>query len=228
MKKWISLILALVLMVMLPGCGLLRRIVSNAGKAVSEITESGEPSEPETESSAETVSNYDYSATDTIYGQMSASEKQAFIEQAKLSGTDVTFNADGSTTFTYEDGSVTKQNADGTWTYSDEDGTATTQFGGEWPDNEFTRLVPKPDFGELFGAVTEEKSFIVMFTNPDLNKMRAYIQAVKAKGFTIDAENTDETAFGVTVLSYKAKNAAGFEVTVASAAGVNSISISKE
>ncbi len=230
MKKLFALILALVLLMALPGCGLLRRIVSKAENVVSEITSSvisdfEEVSEPvySTEAPGE-----DFVDTDTIYGNMAASEKAALIEQAALSGVTVTFNADGSTTFVNDDGSITKQNADGTWTYSDEDGTATTQLGGEWPDNEFTRLVPKPDFGKLFGAVTDEKSFIVMFSDPDMNKMRAYIETIKAKGFTIDAETTDETAFGITVLSYKAKNSAGFEITVSSAAGINSISIEKD
>lgn len=232
MKKLICLILALILLVMLPGCGLIGRIIKREtptmGPGISEQEDSDyeQYSESDVYSTDETVS--DYSDSDVLYGQMSAAEKATFIQQAALSGVDVTFNADGSTTFVYDDGTVARQNADGTWTYSNEDGTATTQLGGEWPDNEFTRLVPKPDFDELFGAVTEEKTFTILFTETDMGKTRAYIEAVKAKGFTKDAESVDETAFGVTVLSYSAKNAAGYKVTVSSAAGINSIMIEKD
>jgi len=227
MKKLLTLILALILLLMLPGCGLLGKIISKAESKVSEIVENKDYSEPEEYSepdfNSETVSGYD--GTDTIYGQMTAAEKAAFIAQARLSGTEVTFNADGSTTFVGDDGSVMTQNADGTWVYADEDGM--TQFGGQWPDNEFTRQVPKPDFGELLGAVTSEESFYVMFMDTELDEVRAYIETVKAKGFTINAETTDETAMGVTALSYIAENSAGYKVEITSVVGMNSITISK-
>lgn len=231
MKKALTLILALILLLTLPGCGLLGKIISKAESKVSEIVENSDYSEPEEYSEPDYSSDlyeddYDYTADDTIYGQMTAAERAAFITQAAASGTTVTFNADGSTTFVGDDGSVMTQNADGTWVFSDDEGT--TQLGGEWPENEFTKLVPKPDFGELFGAVTYEKSFYVMFADADMNKMRTYIEAIKAKGFTIEAETTDETAFGVTALSYTAKNAAGYKIELVSVVGMNSITISKD
>ncbi|HOP11682.1 MAG TPA: hypothetical protein PK629_09365 [Oscillospiraceae bacterium] len=229
MKKLLSLILALALILMLPGCGLLGKAISKAESIASDFAESTY-SEPDEYSEPEYSydENYDYSGSDTIYGQMTAEEKASFIQQAALSGCTVTFNADGSTSFAYEDGSVTTQNADGTWVYSDEDGTNITQFGGEWPDNEFTRLVPKPDFGELLGAVTSEDSFYVSFTSTDLNQVRAYIEQVKETGFTVDATTTDESAFGIAVVSYTAYNAAGYKIEIASTMGVNGITISKE
>ena len=227
MKKAPTLILALILLLALPGCGLLGKIISKAESKVSEMNEYSELEESsEPDYNSKTVSGFD--STDTIYGQMTAAERAAFIQQAALSGAQVTFNADGSTTFVYENGTVTKQNADGTWTYSDEDGTATTQFGGQWPDNEFTRQVPKPDFEELFGATTDGNTFTVLFTDTDNSKMRTYIETVKAEGFTIDASTTDETALGFPVLSYTAKNTAGYEITVSSAMGVNTIIITKK
>jgi len=233
MKKLLSLILTLALILMLPGCGFLGKAISKAESIASDFAEStySEPdeySETEPYSESDYSDDYDYSNSDTIYGQMTAEEKAAFIESAKLSGCTVTFNADGSTTFTYDDGAVTVQHADGTWTYSDEDGTTTTQFGGEWPDNEFTRLVPKPAFGELLGAVTGEDSFYVSFVDTDLDQVRAYIEQVKAKGFTKNAEAVDETAFGIAVVSYTAYNAAGYKIEITSTMGVNGITISKD
>jgi len=227
MKKFSTLILALILILVLPGCGLLGKVASQAESVVSEIAESSENTETSVESE-ENSFDLNFEGTGTIYGNFTASEKAAFEEQAALSGITVTFNADGSTTFTYSDGSVTTQNADGTWTYSDESGTTTTQFGGEWPDNEFTRLVPKPDFGELLGAVTAEDSFYVSFTDADFDQVRAYIEDVKAAGFTVNPTTTDETAFGIAVVSYTAWNAAGYKIEINSAMGVNGITISKD
>ncbi len=235
MKKLFALVLALIVPLMLPGCGLLGKLIPKPTAPETSESEEDHDYEAYSESEYSDYENsepeysdgYDYSGTDTIYGQMSAAEKAALIQQAALSGTKVTFNADGSTTFVYDDGSVTAQNADGTWTYSDGDGTATTQFGGNWPDNEFTRQLPQPDFEDLFGAVTGDNTFTVLFAETDVEKMRDYIGAIKEKGFTIDAETTDETAFGFTALSYTAKNAAGYEITVTSAAGINTISITK-
>ncbi len=229
MKKRFSLILALILLLTLPGCGLIGRFMPKSEPSAidgnpDEYSDYEEYSEPE-ESDGGT---FDFSSTDTIYGQMTASEKAALIEQAKLSGMTVTFNADSSTTFVGSDGSVTTQNADGTWVYSDESGSTTTQFGGQWPDNEFTRLVPKPDFGELLGAITGEDSFYVSFIETNLDQVRSYIEKVKAKGFTVNAESVDEAAMGIAVVSYTAWNAAGYKITVASAMGVNGITISKE
>ncbi len=234
MKKVLTLILALILLLALPGCGLLGKLMpkprssESMGPGISELDEESdyeEYSEPDY-SSEIFGDDYDYTADATIYGQMNAAERAAFIAQAAASGTQVTFNADGSTTFVGDDGSVMTQNADGSWIGTDDEGT--TQIGGEWPNNEFTKQVPKPDFGELFGASTQEKSFVVMFTDAKMDDVRAYIEKVKAKGFTINPETTDETAMGVTALSYTAENAAGYKVEIASVVGMNSITISKD
>lgn len=88
--------------------------------------------------------------------------RQQIIDAAKADGFDVSFGADGSMTVKDKDGTVIVQQPDGTWVMKDADGQ-TAQLGGNWPDNEFTRLVPKPGF-KLAGASTSEDEFPPLFS----------------------------------------------------------------
>ena len=150
--------------------------------------------------------------------------KQAFVAEAKADGYDVTFGADGSTRMeNKETGEVLIQNADGTWSFG-EDGTL--QMGGDWPDNEFTKLVPKPDFAiSLAGG--EGGSFGITFIDASIEQIKDYVEKVKAAGFTINAETEDMAAAGMVIYSYTAQNASGYTVTVFSASGMTGMSIEK-
>ena len=119
---------------------------------------------------------------------------------------DVEFGADGSTTFKDKDGSEVVQKADGTWTVKDPDG-GEGQLGGSWPDNEFTKLVPKPDFA-LGAAAGDSQEFSVVFMNATIEQMRGYTDKVKAAGFTVGAEVEDQELMGMVVYTYSASNAA--------------------
>ncbi|MBS7263326.1 MAG: hypothetical protein KIG36_06940 [Eubacteriales bacterium] len=164
-------------------------------------------------------------STDTVWGEQNAAAQQEIIDAAKLDGYDVSFGADGSMTVVGEDGTVVVQNPDGTWTARNEDGS-TAQFGGNWPDNEFTRLVPKPDF-KLTGASTTEDQFTAAFQSVTVDQVRAYAEKVKAKGFTVDAEEEDQNVYGVVIYTYTAYNTAGYRAEISFAAGTCSITISK-
>lgn len=98
--------------------------------------------------------------------------RQQIIDAAKADGFDVSFGADGSMTITDTDGTVIVQQPDGTWVMKDTDGQ-TAQLGGNWPDNEFTRLVPKPGF-KLAGASTSEDEFSAAFQSVDVDQIKAY------------------------------------------------------
>ena len=164
-------------------------------------------------------------STDTIYGQLDEASKQQIISDLAKDGYEASFGADGSMTIVDPDGTTMVQKPDGTWVVKDEDG-GEGQLGGDWPDNEFTKLIPKPDF-ELFAANTETDSFSVAFTSATVEQIRDYVTKVKAAGFNIDEEVEDQEMMGMVIYSFTAENADGYTIEITSANGTSSITISK-
>lgn len=164
-------------------------------------------------------------STDTIYGQLDEASKQQIISDLAKDGYEASFGADGSMTVVNPDGTTVVQKPDGTWVIKDEDG-GEGQLGGDWPDNEFTKLIPKPDF-ELFAANTETDSFSVAFTSATVEQIRDYVTKVKAAGFNIDEEVEDQEMMGMVIYSFTAENADGYTIEITSANGTSSITISK-
>ena len=161
-----------------------------------------------------------------LYSDMDAASKQAFIAEGARQGLDISFGADGSTTIVdTTDGTTLIQKPDGNWVFSDGQG-GEGQIGGNWPDNEYTKLVPKPSF-ELYAAVIEGETFSVMFTNVTIEQIKAYAEQVKAAGFNINEEVEDQEAMGMVIYSFTAENADGYTVEITSANGTSSLSISK-
>ena len=164
-------------------------------------------------------------STDIVYGQLDEASKQQIISDLKSEGYEASFGADGSMTIVDPDGTTMVQKPDGTWVVKDDEG-GEGQIGGDWPDNEFTKLVPKPDF-ELFAANTETDSFSVAFTSATVEQIRDYVTKVKAAGFNIDEEVEDQEMMGMVIYSFTAENADGYTVEITSANGTSSLSISK-
>ena len=164
-------------------------------------------------------------STDTIYGQLDEASKQQIISDLAKDGYEASFGADGSMTIVDPDGTTMVQKADGTWVIKDEDG-GEGQLGGDWPDNEFTKLIPKPDF-ELFAANTETDSFSVAFTSATIEQIKAYAAKVKAAGFNLNEELTDENVMGMVIYSFAAENADGYSVEIFSASGSSGMRIDK-
>ncbi len=164
-------------------------------------------------------------STDIVYGQQSAAAREEIIASAKAEGYDVSFGDDGSMTVTGEDGTVFVQNTDGSWTVRGENGQS-SQLGGDWPDNRFTKLIPEPPF-KLSGSNLSEDEFTAAFQSVTVDQVKAYAEKVKSKGFTVDAEVTDQNYYGVVVYSYKASNAEGYCVEITFASGTCGISVSK-
>ena len=165
-------------------------------------------------------------SSNTVWGQLDASAKQEIIAAAKAEGYDVSFDEDGRMTIKGGDGVDFVQNADGTWNVKTEDGNV-VQYGGNWPDNAFTRLIPKPDF-PILAANTSEDEFTAAFQNVTVDQIRAYAAKLKACGFTIDAEEEDQTTYGVAVYTYNAYHADGYYVDLSFAAGQCGLTICKE
>ena len=164
-------------------------------------------------------------ATDVVWGKQDEATKQAIIADAKKDGVDVSFGTDGSMTVVDTDGTTMVQKPDGTWVVKDEDG-GEGQIGGDWPDNEFTKLIPKPDF-ELFAANTEIDSFSVAFMSATIEQIKDYAAKVQAAGFNINEEVEDQEVMGMVIYSFTAENADGYTVEITSANGTSSLSISK-
>ena len=148
------------------------------------------------------------------------------LEALKIVGIEVTFGEDGTALLQDGEGHTVIQNEDGTWTVLSREGFS-GQFGGDWPENEFTRLIPKPD-GSVSVAAEEEDSFSVVLSDVSADQVRAYIEAVKGRGFTEDAAMEDQDVLGMTLISFSASNGNGFGISISFGAGLLSLSISKE
>ena len=148
---------------------------------------------------------------------LSAADKAVLIAEAAKEGVDLSFGADGSMTVKDTDGSVTTYDGDGHWSYKGADGE-TAQLGGEWPDDEFTRLVPKPDM-TVSAASSENEQCVVTFSGATLEQIKAYAAQIKAAG----CEATEETDMaGVYTLSAIKDD---YVVDISFAATVASVSI---
>lgn len=235
MKKLFAILLALLMTFSLAACDL-----GNAGNnegddpGVSQTdNKGGGESQGGEENPVIDVEDIDFGAlmsgdggTDVVWGKQDEATKQALIDEAKKDGVDVSFSADGSMTVVDEDGTTMVQKPDGTWVIKDEDGNE-GQVGGEWPDNEFTRLVPKPDF-ELYAASGDDQMFTVAFSNATIEGIRDYAEKLKSAGFTVDAETTDSETMGITIYTYVASNGKGVTAELAFGLGSASLALKKK
>ena len=95
-----------------------------------------------------------------------------------------------------------------------------------WPDNEITRQAPVPPFaGSIITA--DEDSVTLYATSAAEADVLSYVAAAKAKGFTLDANETDQTVSGYRIYSYTAENAAGYQINVSFVGGTATVVISK-
>lgn len=92
------------------------------------------------------------------------------------------------------------------------------QFGGEWPDDEHTRRLPKPDMPLAFAGVNEkDHTFTAMFQldaedrQRDIVKMKAYVEKLKARGFTVKPKESERLG-AQGYYAYRAKNSVGYLV----------------
>lgn len=131
----------------------------------------------------------------------------------------------GTGVYTDGDGNTVVQNKDGTIDVRGEDG-AVAHIGSEWPNNEYTKLIPKPDF-EIVITTTSEEGFSASFQNVTVAQLKDYVNQIIKKGFTVDSTTTDEEMLGMAVYAYEASNAAGYKISVYSTAGIAGLTIEK-
>ena len=223
MKKILAFLLILIMVFSLAACGNKDDNPSGDGENNPDNSHNGEDNNNggNTDSLLAGIGS-----STVIYGQMDEASKQQLVMEGKAEGIDISFGADGSTTFVdNEDGTVVVQKPDGSWVVKDADG-GEGQIGGNWPDNEYTRLVPKPSL-ELQATYIEGESFGATFTNATVEQIRDYVEQVKAAGFNIN-EVVEDREFGEMVLySFTAENADGYIASITFANGTSSLSISK-
>ena len=245
MKKKLGIVLALLIALSLVACGkdagesskesqgrsdapLEREDNSSKTKESSEAkTEAGNQSEAQASTEGTGFSSMTdiQSATDVVWGKQDDATRQEIIDAARAEGMDVSFGADGSMTIVDTDGSVLIQNPDGSWTQKDEDGTI-SQLGGSWPSNEFTKLIPDPGFAVL-GLSASDDEFTAAFQGASVDDIKAYADKIKAKGFTVDAEEQDREVYGMTIYTYEAYNDDGYYVSVFFTSGTSGVTVSK-
>ena len=105
------------------------------------------------------------------------------------------------------------------------DGTG-EQFGGNWPDNEFTRLVPRPPF-DILTSTSDDDSFSAVFRSADTDTLSAYADSLRQAGFNVDESSNSQEMFGISIFSFSASDSGGYSVSLYYTSGSGAITISK-
>ncbi|MBO4366054.1 MAG: hypothetical protein J5843_00210 [Clostridia bacterium] len=163
--------------------------------------------------------------SDVLNGLTDGDLKKKILGLLQDNGLGAYLDENGGLVIPGKDGNEIHQNEDGSWSVSKEDGAA--QYGGEWPDNEFTRLVPKPSF-KLVGASTDSDEFNVAFSGVTVDQIRAYAGELKLAGFTIDIETNDQDVMGIAIYSFSASNGSGYTVSLSFTSGYSGLSLKKD
>ena len=134
---------------------------------------------------------------------LSESEKQAIIDAGEASGVKVVFTGiDDDVIFTRLSDGYNAAWMSGSWSFwSDSDIKP-----AEWPDDEFTRLIPKPDF-DLYSTNTYENTFTAIFRNVTPDQIKTYTESVKTAGFTVNQVLDEKTTY-----KYTASNGKGYSI----------------
>ena len=223
MKKILAFLLILIMVFSLAACGNKDDNPSGDGENNPDNSHNGEDNNNggNTDSLLAGIGS-----STVIYGQMDEASKQQLVMEGKAEGIDISFGTDGSTTFVdNEDGTVVVQKSDGSWVVKDADG-GEGQIGGNWPDNEYTRLLPAPGF-ELYASYVEGESFMATFTSVTVEQIKAYVEQVKAAGFNVNETVEDQEIAGMVIYSFTAENANGYTVEIGYVNGTSSLTISK-
>ena len=224
MKKILAFLLILIMVFSLAACGNKDDNPSGDGENNPDNSQNGGENNNGGENTDSLLAGIGSSTV--IYGQMDEASKQQLVMEGKAEGIDISFGTDGSTTFVdNEDGTVVVQKPDGSWVVKDAEG-GEGQIGGNWPDNEYTRLLPAPGF-ELYASYVEGESFVATFTSVTVEQIKAYVEQVKAAGFNVNETVEDQEIAGMVIYSFTAENANGYTVEIGYVNGTSSLTISK-
>lgn len=106
-------------------------------------------------------------------------------------------------------------------------GSGDSQMLNEWPDNELTRQVPRPDFKDPM-IVADSESVTLMAMNSSLDEAKAYASRLRAAGFTRDVNENTQSIAGYTIYSFYAMNSKGYSVSLSFTNGMTTLNLSKD
>ncbi len=81
----------------------------------------------------------------------------------------------------------------------------------KWPDNEYTRQIPKPSFTVSSSSTYSRRGFIATCKEATLDACRAYVDLLKTKGFTVNERGSLKLRSQIT---WSAENSEGYKVMV--------------
>ena len=99
------------------------------------------------------------------------------------------------------------------------------QYGGAWPENEFTKQVPNPGF-EVHSVTTNSNSCNITFSKTTIEQLKEYVETIKDAGFTTVLTRETKTSV-INYYLYTAKNANGYEVIVTRSVRYSILAINK-
>lgn len=105
-------------------------------------------------------------------------------------GTQMFVLPDDTVVFVKTSGKILTIYNDGSWKYLNSDGSA-LEYEENWPENQFTVLVPKPDFEMALNQ--HENVFSVSFTDVTMQQMKDYAEMLRLVGFD---ESVNENNLG--------------------------------
>ena len=100
-------------------------------------------------------------------------------------------------------------------------------FGDKWPDNEFTKNLPKPKI-PILQVMDYDGDFYVIFDSTNVKEVKAYVEQLKAAGFTSDVYEDEWDYEGETFYSFTGRSAVGLEVSIVVAGGSATMSVIKK
>ena len=95
-----------------------------------------------------------------------------------------------------------------------------------WPDNEFTRQLPKPDF-EIVSVTSTTADFSAMCARVTMEQLREYAREVQEAGFTEDVVIKDENLMDMDFYTFTAKNSYGYQAEISHAMGASTFAVRK-
>jgi len=150
---------------------------------------------------------------DFNFSALSQAERQALIAEGRAWDVDITFEANGDVWFRWEGGMEVCWRPDGSWKYTDDYGVV-VEVSSKWPDNEYSRQVPKPGMPVEIATTSSEEGMYVMFSEATQAEVLAYVDQVRAAGFNIDEDFIDYAVYEMDGLSFSAYNAAGYKAEI--------------
>jgi hypothetical protein len=73
---------------------------------------------------------------------------------------------------------------------SNQGGGFNNTYDNDWPENEYTKLVPRPDF-EVEYCDDEVNGISAKYINTTMESVKAYASQLKAAGFTVDPQESE-------------------------------------